>query len=123
MYEYRASMTRFLNESSRKLTQLSKDDVAYFENVFLSFLGACAKLPPKPFHGNTGSFTISIYDAVFAAACTKAAKSKKVLTRPIAPEKLAVLKKDAKFVEASQSRTAGTGNVRTRLERARILLR
>jgi uncharacterized protein with ParB-like and HNH nuclease domain len=123
MYEYRASMTRFLNESSRKLKQLSKDDVAYFETVFLSFLAACAKLPPKPFHGNTGSFTISIYDAVFAAACTKAAKSKKVLTRPIDPEKLAVLKKDAKFVEASQSRTAGTGNVRTRLERARILLR
>jgi uncharacterized protein with ParB-like and HNH nuclease domain len=123
MYEYRASMTRFLNESSRKLKQLSKEDVEYFEDLFLSFLKACEPLPAKPFHGNTGAFTISIYDAVFAAACTKAAKAKKVLMRPLDPDKLAALKKDVKFVEASQSRTAGTGNVRTRLERARAILR
>jgi hypothetical protein len=123
MYDYRASMTRFLNEASRKLKSIPPEDVAYFEELFLSFLAACGALPTKPFHGNTGAFTISIYDAVFAAACTKAAKAKTLLKRPIDPEKLAALKKDAQFVEASQSRTAGTGNVRTRLERARKLLR
>jgi hypothetical protein len=64
-----------------------------------------------------------IYDAVFAAVCTKAAKSKSLVKRPIDPVNLSALKKDDKFVEASQSRTAGTGNVRTRLERARALLK
>jgi hypothetical protein len=123
MYDYRASMTRFLNESSRRLKTLSTDDVDYFERLFLSFLKACEKLPAKPFRGNTGAFTISIYDAVFAAACTKVAKSRTLLKKPIDPDKLAALKKDDKFVEASQSRTAGTGNVRTRLERARKILR
>ena len=123
MYDYRASMTRFLNESSRKLKSLSTDEVGYFEKLFLSFLAACEALPSKPFRGNTGAFAISIYDAVFAAACTKAAKSKKLLRRPIDPNKLAALKKDENFVNASQSRTAGTGNVRTRLDRARKILR
>jgi hypothetical protein len=123
MFDYQASMTRFLNEASRKLKAHSSEDVKYFEKLFLSFLSACEELPSKPFRGNTGAFTISIYDAVFAAACTTAAKSKKLLRRPIDADKLAALKKDEAFVNASQSRTAGTGNVRTRLERARQILR
>jgi hypothetical protein len=122
MYEYKASMTRFLNESSRKLKAMPSDEVAYLERLFLSFLRACESLPPRPFHGNTGAFTISIFDAVFAAVCTRPIKSKKEIKRPIDGSKLAALKKDEKFVEASQSRTAGTGNVRLRLERARKVL-
>jgi hypothetical protein len=92
------------------------------ERLFRSFLMAYQSLPSKPVHGNTGAFTISIYGAVFTAVCTKAMKAKKEIKRPIDASKLAALKKDEKFVEASQSRTAGTGNVRVRLERARKLL-
>ena len=93
------------------------------ERLFRSFLMACQSLPPKPFHGNTGAFTISIYDAVFAAVCTKAMKAKKEIKRPIDASKLAALKKDEKFVDASQSRTRDRqrpGSTRTRSQFASL---
>jgi hypothetical protein len=120
--EYQPSMTRFLNDSSRKLQKLSPDAVRYLESLFMSFLDACAKLPPKAFYGKMGAFTISIFDAVFAAVCKSALNRKAVLDTPVDWAALSALKQDAEFVGASQSRTAGQGNVLKRLERAEALL-
>jgi hypothetical protein len=120
--DYQPSMTRFLNESSRKLQKLPLDAVSYLESLFMSFLRACGDLPPKAFYGKTGAFTISIYDAVFAAVCRSPLKRKAVLETPVSRAALSALKQDAEFVDASQSRTAGKGNVLKRLERAEALL-
>jgi hypothetical protein len=119
---YKPSMTRFLNEASKKFQALSESDVDYLQNLFHSFLDACADLTPKAFHGRSDVFTISIYDAVFAATCRGPLEAKGLINQKIDNAKLTALKEDKDFVETSQSRTAGTGNVKTRLERARTLL-
>lgn len=120
---YKPSMTRFLNEASKKFQDFSQPDVTYLESLFHSFLDACSELTVKAFHGKSAVFTISIYDAVFAAICRHPLEKKELVTRKVDSAKLAELKSDSEFVETSQSRTAGTGNVKKRLERANALLR
>jgi hypothetical protein len=46
---YRPSMTRFLNEASRKFQSLSGGDVAYIQSLFDSFIVSCSDLPDKAF--------------------------------------------------------------------------
>lgn len=119
---YRPSMTRFLNESSKKLQGCSEEKATYFEKLFTSFLEACSDLQIKPFHGKSGAFTLSIFDAVFAAVCKGPLDRKAFVEQKIDSGRLAGLKEDHAFSEASQSRTAGKGNVRTRLDRATEIL-
>jgi uncharacterized protein with ParB-like and HNH nuclease domain len=120
--EYKPSMTRFLNEASRKLQSLSEEDVAYLEKLFGSFLDACSELPAKAFHGKSGAFSISVFDAVFAAVCRKPLEAKGLVTNKVELQKLQVLQNDAGFIEATQFRTAGQGNVKTRLQKATSIL-
>jgi hypothetical protein len=119
---YRPSMTRFLNDASMRFQAIKKEDVEYLENLYKSFLEACSGLPDKAFWGNTGTFTISIFDAVFSAVCAAPLKEKTLITAKIDASKLEQLKADTEFVQASQSRTAGQGNVKKRLERATAIL-
>jgi Protein of unknown function DUF262 len=119
---YKPSMTRFLNEASMRFQALKQEDVDYLELLYKSFLAACSKLPEKAFYGNTGTFTISIFDAVFSAVCATPLQEKKLIEGEIDPAKLEQLKADGEFVQASQSRTAGQGNVKKRLERAKAIL-
>lgn len=121
--DYHPSMTGFLNESSRQFRRLPKEEVEYLEKLFDSFLTACADLPEKSFYGKGGNFAISIYDAVFAAVCSAAFEKHKLVKRKIDPAKLNSLKEDSEFFAASQSRTAGLGNVKTRLSRAQQMLK
>jgi hypothetical protein len=120
--KYKESMTRFLNESSRHFKRLPESDVKYMESLFYSFLDACSDLPARAFYGRSGGFTLSIYDAVFAAVCSDAFQKHELVKSKVESERLKALKDDEKFVEASQSRTAGTGNVKSRLSRATEML-
>lgn len=120
---YHPSMTGFLNESSRQFRRLPKEEVEYLEQLFGSFLQACVGLPEKAFYGKGGNFAISIYDAVFAAVCSEAFEKHEIVDHGINPGKLNSLKEDSEFFDASQSRTAGSGNVKTRLSRARLMLK
>lgn len=120
--EYKPSMTRFLNDASKRLQKLKEEDVQYLEQLFTSFLDACSELSPKAFYGKANAFTISIFDAVFAAICKQPLLRKERVERKVDAAKLNELKDDAEFYEASQSRTAGKGNVRKRLEKATALL-
>lgn len=115
---YKPSMTRFLNDSSKQFKNLSEEKVTYLELLFDSFLESCSGLPLKAFYGKTGKFTISIYDAVFAATCKRPLGAGKLVEMKIDPVQLSALKDDAEFVEASQSRTAGKDNVAKRLAKA-----
>ncbi len=116
--DYKPSMTRFLNASSRRFKKLDSNKVAYFESLFSAFLNACQTLPPRAFHGRGGAFTISIFDAVFAAVCKAAYAQQETDIPSIDAGRLQQLKEDPEFFEASQSRTVGTGNVKKRLAKA-----
>ncbi|MGA3372249.1 MAG: DUF262 domain-containing protein [Terracidiphilus sp.] len=119
---FKPSMSKFLNNASKKFQEFPDDVVKYLEGLFNSFLAACSDLPDKAFFGNSGVFTISIFDAVFPAVCRKPLESKSIVEGKIDAGKLGALKADAEFLAASQSRTAGQGNVRMRLSRAEELL-
>lgn len=120
--QYRPSMTRFLNESSRKFQSFERDVVNYLESLYESFIKACSGLQDKAFVGNTGAFTISIFDAVFAAVCDGPLKQRVLVTSNVDAGKLNELKADTEFIDSSQSRTTGQGNVKKRLERAAAIL-
>lgn len=122
-HEYKPSMTRFLNLTSKRAGVLSTEKVKYLEQLFYAFLNACKALPEKAFFGaQITRVNISFIDAVFTAQCTEAFAKNSLNVPDVVPEKLALLKEDADFVNAARFDTASTVNVARRLERARLIL-
>jgi uncharacterized protein with ParB-like and HNH nuclease domain len=117
--EYAPSMTKFLNDFSRKMKNVSPERLAYLERLFGSFLDACASLPPRIFYTGKGRFNISIFESVFNAVCEEPFAQQELVARTVHPELIASLKEDTTFMEAAQKATAGTSSVETRLRIAR----
>jgi Uncharacterized conserved protein len=121
--QYKPSMTRFLNLTSKRAKALSQDKVGYLELLFAEFLKASAALPAKSFFGAQSTrLNISFVDAVFAAQCGTAFETNSLNVPAIDPQKLNQLKEDPDFVNATKSETASTVNVAMRLERAKMIL-
>lgn len=121
--EYKPSMTRFLNFTSKRAKSLPKEKVEYLEKLFYAFLDACKALPTKAFFGaQSKKVNISFIDAVFAAQCAAAFSVGSLEVPAVDPAKLRRLKEDPEFVTATQSDTASTANVAKRLERAKAIL-
>ena len=119
---YRPSMVKFLNQFSQEARSFQGNQLDYLERILKSFLDSCEKLPRDAFHSNQGRFSPMIFESVFAAACEKAYEEGRVITGKIAPETLEELKEDPDFRKSTQSRTADTMNVKTRLSRAKEIL-
>lgn len=121
--EYKPSMTRFLNLTSKRAESLKDEKVKYLEQLFYAFLDACKALPAKAFFGaQITKVNISFIDAVFAAQCTAAFTNNSLDVPAVDPEKLRLLKEDAAFVNAARFDTASTVNVAKRLERSKAIL-
>ncbi|MGH8478892.1 MAG: DUF262 domain-containing protein [Gammaproteobacteria bacterium] len=121
--EYKPSMTRFLNLTSKRAKSLPNEKVEYLEKLFYAFLDACKALPPKAFFGaQSARVNISFIDAVFAAQCAAAFATNSLEVRAADPDKLRRLKEDVDFVNAAQFDTASTVNVAKRLERSKAIL-
>ncbi len=116
---YKPSMTKFLNDFSRKMKSASQDRLDYLELLFGSFLEACDALPPKTFNGPKGRFNISIFESVFNAVCEDPFSRQELVARPVEPALITALKQDSEFMQAAQKATAGTASVETRLRIAR----
>jgi uncharacterized protein with ParB-like and HNH nuclease domain len=117
--EYKPSITKFLNLSSRKFKSVNDDAIAYSEALFDSFLRACEQLDNKAFIGSQNNrFNISTFEAVFVAAAKSAFKNKSLIDLKINPDSLVRLKSDAAFIEATQKNTASTVNVQLRANKA-----
>jgi len=120
--EYRPSMTKFLNDFSRRSKSTPDDQISYLERLFEAFLTACAALN-RPFHGRqTNKFNISTFDAVFAALAGEAFPARTLEVPPVDEAKLNALKADPEFVKASQEKTTAKANVTKRIERAKAIL-
>jgi hypothetical protein len=121
--QYKPSMTRFLNLTSKRAKALPKEKVEYLERLFYAFLDACKALPAKSFFGTQSArVNISFIDAAFAAQCSVAFASNSLNVPALDPERLRRLKEDPEFVNAAQFDTASTANVAKRLERAQVIL-
>jgi hypothetical protein len=119
---YQPPMVRFLNGFSHESKEFSQKKIDYLEKLFNSFLDNCEELPPKAFYARTNRFSISMYEAIFAAVCEEAFTNNSLDIKPLSAESLEQLKTDPDFVKASQSQTTSKENVELRLRKAKEIL-
>lgn len=121
--EYKPSMTKFLNASSRRFKSFNKEAIDYCEQLFDSFLAACGELDHRAFFGRqTRRFNISIFEAVFLAACQSPFQAKAFVAAHIDAGRLERLTTDVEFVESTQKNTVSTENVALRRKKASQVL-
>ena len=119
---YKAPMISFLNEFSKKARNFNNDKIQYAKSLFEAFLDKCDSLPDQAFQLQSGRFSASVYEAIFKAACEDAYSVNDLVVKPLDPSKLANLKNDVQFLQASGSQTTSKYNVDLRLRRAKQIL-
>lgn len=121
--EYKPSMTRFLNLSSRRFKRFKDQDINYCHELFVSFLDACEHLDHKSFVSRLGSrFNISTFEAVFVAFASGPFSARELITGKVSQAMLEVLKADVDFLGATQTSTASSSNVALRQKKAKEIL-
>lgn len=122
--EYSPSLTKFLNTFSYKAKSFNKGYIFYLEGLFNKFIELIPNKHTKLFHNKeTGRFNISVYESIFVATCQEAFKSKGTNINAIDLQKVENLRVDPEFSNATQSNTASSINVATRLRRAKEMLK
>jgi hypothetical protein len=122
---YAPSMSRFLNRFSKNMKKKSAGEVERLERLFSAFLQVCEPLPTGTFGTRSKKLNMSVFEAVFAAAASKAYRQGGAAAPQIAPLNAAgidLLKKDAEFATAASTKSSHTANVQARLRRAREIL-
>lgn len=121
--EYAPSMVRFLNRFSRLCEGHSDEQNEYLEELFLSFIDACEKLPDDAFiNPKNNRFNIALFEAVFTATCRKAFDGRRLVKGVIDSKQVDRLEDDLQFNKASLEGTTRTTNVELRLKRAKALV-
>jgi hypothetical protein len=119
---YKPPMVRFLNNFSEESKKFSIKKICYLEQLFESFMVQCKNLPQNAFYSKSNRFSISMYEAIFAAICEEPYKNEKYVSEPVNVEKLSLLKNDREFIEASQFQTTSKERVALRLRKAKEFL-
>jgi len=120
---YAPSLTRFLNQFSRKCKGNTEEQNEYLESLFVSFLNACRDLDDEAFiNRRNRRFNLALFEAVFAAVSDNSFKNRKLIEGTLDEAKIRMLDNDQAFLEASLKATTQTANVRTRLQRAREIV-
>lgn len=120
--EYKPSMTRFLNQFSKKTRTFTAESLPYFQQLFEHFCNMLFSQYPNAFISSSGKFSITIFESIFVALCSEAAEAKTFEIKLTTNEKIDTLKRNEDFIKASQSNTAGKGNVEERLRLAKQIL-
>ena len=120
---YAPSLVRFLNRFSRLCATHTPEQNTYLEELFVSFLAACAALEDNAFiNARSGRFNIALFEATFTAVSLKAFKDKQTNIEAIKPEQLTLLANDQSFIDASSEGTTSSSNVQLRLNIAQKYL-
>ena len=120
--KYKPSMTKFLNSFSRSCKGRKTEEIEYLGVLFSSFLDNTTGLGADAFYSNKNRFSITRFEAVFAAICEQPFQNKDFVRFNIFPDRLEKLKMDEEFITACQSETASAINVATRRKRAKKIL-
>lgn len=120
--EYRPSMTRFLNQFSKKSRSFKEESLPFFEKLFETFCDSSYALSPTIFVSKSGKFSITVFESIFVALCEEAAKNENYNIKTTTNEIIESLKENEEFIKATQDNTAGKGNVETRLRLAKEIL-
>lgn len=121
-HDYKPSMTRFLNQFSKKSKAFSQDSLPYFQQLFERFCDVLISLNPKAFISTAGKFSITLFESIFVALCEEAARNGNLEINRTSRENIESLKTNSDFLKASQSNTAGKTNVEDRLKIAKQIL-
>jgi uncharacterized protein with ParB-like and HNH nuclease domain len=121
--EYKAPMTKFLNRFSKIGEKFTHEEIDYLEKLFISFLNSCDDLSNKIFYSTNNKFNISLFESTFVAACSSYFFDRKILEGKIDEESILKLKGDSEFIHATQSGVASRSSVKTRMNRAKILIK
>lgn len=120
--EYKSPLRNFLNNFSRKAMSFSENEIEQQAKVFMEFWKSCTDLPKEAFRNDKNKFVISLFEAVFVSVCEKIRKDG-LNGRKVTHESFTNLKEDSLFADASQGSTASVTSVKTRLERARHIIK
>lgn len=119
--DYKPSMTHFLNQFSKRMQRASPELLKRLDAIFAEFLAASASLPPGAFGTHAKKLNVTVFEAVFAAACSGAYNDKSAVA-PIEASKIQELKSSADFMSAASAKSTDKSRVETRLNRARTIL-
>ncbi len=119
---YNGSMNGFINRYAKEAMNYSPEQIAYFYDLFVSFLKAYKGLPRDLFTTKNGELNAALFDSVFTVIASDCFKSRSLITQKLQQEKISALKADPEFEEAITHSTAHTKMVNKRIEKARAYL-
>lgn len=119
---YAPPMIKFLNKFSEDTKTFDKTKIDYLEKLFYTFLEKFGTLVFKSYITNKEKFNISLYEAIFYAACKEAYDKNNLVIRGIDVTKIDKLRKNQEFINASLSQTTSKKNVSLRLSKAKEIL-
>ena len=119
---YKPSMTRFLNQFSKKSKTFSEQSLPYFQQLFEMFCDYIYSIHPKAFITQTGKFSITVFESIFTALCQEAASKMELTMIETTKDKIEYLKNNEDFIKSTQFNTASKANVEERLKIAKEIL-
>ena len=119
---YKPSLRRFLNGFALEARGFDQEQIESFQRLIEAFFEACGSLDKEDFRTRRDQFQISLFEAIFVAACEAAYKNGTTKVDPIKQGIVSELRDNAEFANASIEGAAGLVKVRTRLRLARSLV-
>jgi len=115
-------MAQFLNTFAKSAKKFDEAEIQEIIEHLTWFLGAIATLTDadRVFVGRTGKFSVTFFEAAFAAACQLRDENKGAFS--ISSAALLTLRDDAEFANFSQAQSNKKANVSGRLRRGREVL-
>jgi hypothetical protein len=121
--KYTEPMGRFLNLFAKSSRRLTSEKVKYAGALFDAFFSAAKDISAGSFHvKGSRRFSIAMFEAVFWAVCADAFAAGSTDVWQMDNDRLAALRDDPKFIQATQSGIGRTTWVKQRYDRARALL-
>lgn len=121
--DYKNTISGFLNTFSNATKSFSDDEIAFFHELWDSFMRACKGLETEDFRTGANRLSITLFESVFYAACRSSVEKGVVDIQPITSEFINILKSDEIFIESSTDKTTRRESVVKRTNRAREVLR
>ncbi len=118
---YSGSMIRFLNRFSKEAQSFDKEKIEQSKKIFFDFISVCADIDKKDFLTKTGSFNVSLFDAVFVTVAERILADG-VEGAAITQTAFNALREDENFRTAITHSTSHVESVKTRLRLARKYL-
>lgn len=116
--QYKPSMMRFLNSFAKSMQDAQPGELAVIKHVFENFLTSYQVYPSDIFSTRTKKMNISVFEAIFYAACVAGYRDQTGTVLSIPVTNIDRLKNDPEFTEASKVSSTSPKNVRLRLQRA-----